>query len=265
MNSLPAANDNGESIHVAALLYHHVGPLREQSCRGLTVSRDAFARQMKTLAALGFRTISAADWIAYTRGGASPGSRCFMITFDDAYADLVENALPVLLDAGYTATVFVPTALAGTRLPCSPRDSRAALEVMSRNQIAEWSGKGIAFGAHSRSHADLTTIDAAQLEDEIEGSRQELGEITGKVVDSFAYPYGRYDATIATRAAASFDACFTLDEGLNERDTPLSMLRRSMVQHGDSIADVCLRAAYGRSVLERVRTAFSRPSSLLRS
>jgi peptidoglycan/xylan/chitin deacetylase (PgdA/CDA1 family) len=265
MNLPPAGTDNRGRIHVAALLYHHVGPLREQSCRGLTVSRDAFARQMKTLAALGFRTVSTADWIAYARGGASPGSRCFMITFDDAYADLVDNALPVLLDVGYTATVFVPTSLAGTRLPCSPRDPRAALEVMSRTQIAEWSGKGIAFGAHSRSHADLTTINAAQLDDEIEGSKQELGEITGKAVDSFAYPFGRYDASIAKRAAASFDACFTLDEGLNYPSTPLSMLRRSMVQHGDSIADVCLRAAYGKSVLERVRTAFSRPPSMLRS
>ncbi len=265
MNARLDADDDRKSVHVAALLYHHVGPLREQSCRGLTVSAGAFARQMKTLAALGFRTISTTDWIAYVRGGASPGARRFMITFDDAYADLAETALPVLLTLGYTATVFVPTSLAGTRLPCSPRDPRAALEVMSRTDIAEWSARGIAFGAHSRTHADLTTINAAQLDDEIEGSKLELGEITGKAVDSFAYPYGRYDAAIAKKAAASFDACFTLDEGLNDPDTPLSMLRRSMVQHGDSIADVCLRVAYGKSVLERVRTAFRDPSSVRRS
>jgi peptidoglycan/xylan/chitin deacetylase (PgdA/CDA1 family) len=265
MNPPVSGDDNRESIRVATLLYHHVGPLREQSCRGLTVSPADFARQMRTLAALGFTTISPTDWIAYARGGSSPGPRRFMITFDDAYADLVENALPILLDVGFTATVFVPTSLAGARLPCSPRDPRATLDVMSRTDIAEWSGRGIAFGAHSRSHADLTKINAAQLDDEIEGSRQELGEITGKAVDCFAYPYGRYDAAIAKKAAGSFDACFTLDEGLNDPDTPLSMLRRSMVQHGDSIADVCLRAAYGKSVLERVRTAFGRPSSVLRS
>jgi peptidoglycan/xylan/chitin deacetylase (PgdA/CDA1 family) len=220
---------------------------------------------MKTLSALGFRTISTSDWIAFARGGSSLGSRRFIITFDDAYADLTQHALPVLLSVGFTATVFVPTALVGERLPCSPRDPNAALDVMSAEQIAEWSGKGISFGAHSRTHADLNAIDNSQLDEEIEGSKQELCRITGKDVNAFAYPYGHYNRAVQTKAAASFAACYTLVDGMNDASTPLSALRRSMVQHGDSIADVCLRVAYGRSVLERVRTAFSRSSSERRS
>lgn len=254
-----------DGVRVAALLYHHVGPVREASCRGLTVQAEAFRKQMKTLAALGFRTLSTADWIAYVRGGESPGTRRFMITFDDAYADLVEFALPVLLSLGYTATVFVPSALPGTRLPCSPRNPQAALELMSKDDIASWSSKGISFGAHSRTHADLTTVDAAQLDDEIEGSKHELFGITGRPVDTFAYPYGRYDDAVERKAFASFDACFTVKEGLNSVTTPLSALRRTMVQHGDSVADVCLRVAYGMSVLARVRTVIGGSPATYRS
>ena len=42
---------------------------------------------------------------------------------------------------------------------------------------------------------------------------------------------------------------------MNRRETPLNALNRTMVQHGDTVADVCLRARFGGSVLERFRTA----------
>jgi peptidoglycan/xylan/chitin deacetylase (PgdA/CDA1 family) len=239
---------------VAALLYHHVGPLRDESCRSLNVSETAFTKQIKTLRALGFETISPDQWVGYVRGGDIPGRRHVMITFDDAYADLTEFAFPILEQSQFTATVFVPTSIIGRSLPCNPRSPDASLPLMAKDDITNWAARGISFGAHSRTHADLTALSHDAVEAEVRGSKEELAAITGKPVTSFAYPYGRLSTPVKSIAGAAFDSCFTLVEGMNDARTELSSLRRTMVQHGDTVADVCLRATYGMSVLERVRT-----------
>lgn len=240
---------------MAALLYHHVGPVREDACRGLTVEPKAFARQMTALSAMGYETVSTSTWTAHVRSNTDVPKYPMMITFDDAYADLPAHAFPALLKHGFTATVFVPTSLVGGSIPCNPSQPAARLPIMSAEAITEWSARGIEFGAHSRSHSDLTTLAPGAVLDEMEGSRDALADIIGRAVTAFAYPFGRSDDVSRRLAETLFDAAFTIEEGTNDSATPLSTLRRSMVQHGDSVVDVCLRARFGKSVLERVRTA----------
>src|SRR6478672_9637761 len=159
---------------VAALLYHHVGPIREPACRGLTVESESFRKQMGALSAMGYTTITPSDWSRHVKGEADCPERCFMLTFDDAYADLIANAFPVLKKYRFSATVFVPTSLAGGTIACSPSNPDAFLPLMSRNEIVEWAAEGIEFGAHSRSHADLATLSPAEAEEEIVGSGNDL-------------------------------------------------------------------------------------------
>src|SRR5829696_1280245 len=154
-------------LSVAVLLYHHVGPVREQSCRGLTVTPEAFSRQIGTMAAMGYTAILPDAWIAYVRGEGEIPERCVMITFDDAYADLDEYALPVLEKRGFPATVFVPTSLVGKSINCSPSYANAMLPIMSESQIRGWAARTVKFGAHSRTHCDLTNVSAADAEQEI--------------------------------------------------------------------------------------------------
>lgn len=243
---------------VAALLYHHVGPVREPACRGLTVAGEAFRKQMGALSAMGYTTITPADWVSYVRGKGECPPRCFMLTFDDAYADLIAHAFPVLEKYRFSATVFVPTSLAGSEIACSPSNPDAFLPLMSRNEIAHWAKKGIEFGAHSRTHADLTTLPAGELDGEIAGSGNDLAAWLGEPVSAFAYPYGHSDDRARAVASTHFAVAFGIEEGLNDASTPLFNLRRTMVQHGDTIVDVCLRARFGKSIVEKVRTAASR-------
>lgn len=242
---------------VAALLYHHVGPIREPACRGLTVTAEAFRKQMGALAAMGYSTITPSDWARYVAGKDGCPERCFMLTFDDAYADLIANAFPVLEKHGFSATVFVPTSLAGSTIACSPSKPNAFLPIMSRHEIVEWAGKGIEFGAHSRTHADLSRLAASDAEEEITGSANDLSSWLGTPITAFAYPYGHSSDSVRAVASKSFAAAFGIDEGLNDASTPLWNLRRTMVQHGDSVVDVCLRARFGKSIVAKVRSAAS--------
>ena len=242
----------------AALLYHHVGPLAETHCRGLNVTTSAFQVQIRALSALGFESILVSDWIAYTEGRAGIPDRPLIITFDDAYASLTEHALPVLERYGFTATVYVPTALVGRTIVCDPAHSDATLAVMTADDIRTWAARGFEFGAHTQTHADLSLLGEHAAVSEIHGSRQDLEAILGCPVTSFAYPYGRASAGAERAVRATFPCAFSIEEGLNDAATPAWRLRRTMVQHADSVADVCLRARFGRSAFADARTAARR-------
>lgn len=235
----------------SALLYHHVGPVSHELCRGLTVIPEAFASQMKALSAMGYTSILPSQI-------ADPSepipARSVLITFDDAYDALETHAFPVLERAGLRATVFVPTALLGESIPCSPRSGESTLKLMTADRISHWAARGIEFGAHTRTHADLTTLEPAQVEDEVKGSSDDLAALTGRPIVAFAYPYGRYDVRSAKFVSECFPLAFTVEPGMNDAGTPPHMLRRTMVQHSDSIADVVLRARYGSSIFERLKT-----------
>ena len=244
-----------EPVSVAVLLYHHVGPEREPRCRGLTVSPEAFARHISTLSAMGYTAITPDDWVAYVHGAREVPERCVMITFDDAYQDLIEHALPCVERKSFPVTVFVPTALIGKSIQCSPRESDASLPLMTAAEIAEWTSRGVIFGAHSRSHIDLTSCPVSVARAEIEGSQADLSHITHGRIGAFAYPYGKLNDEVEEMVDKCFDIAFTTIEGINDASTPLTEMKRTMVQHGDTIVDVLLRARYGRSVLQSVRSA----------
>lgn len=242
----------------AALLYHHVGPLTEPACRGLNVSARAFATQIGMLSKLGFDSIVASEWTAYITGRTEVPRRPLMMTFDDAYADLTRYAFPVLQRYGFKATVFVPTGLLGERFGCNPRNQAAGMPLMSAADIREWSARGFEFGAHTQTHVDLSQLEKGAAENEIIGSRRDLEEIIERPVLSFAYPFGRVSNDAERVVEENFSCAFSICEGMNDVDTPPSRLRRTMVQHHDSPADVYLRARFGRSVICDTRTAISK-------
>jgi peptidoglycan/xylan/chitin deacetylase (PgdA/CDA1 family) len=113
------------------------------------------------------------------------------------------------------------------------------------------------FGAHSKNHIDLTACPVRVAQDEIRGSQIELANLLGGRIGAFAYPYGKLNDDVEDMVDECYDIAFTIEEGINDAATPLSAMKRTMVQHGDTIVDLLLRARYGRSVLDKIRTVVS--------
>ena len=132
-----------------------------------------------------------------------------LITFDDAYADTARYGLPVLLRHGFSGAVYVITQRVGRTTEWDGRP------VMTTGQIKAWAAEGIEFGAHSRTHPDLTTLDSRGLVDEIIGSKDNIESLTGARVSSFAYPYGIYNETVRNCVKGTFDLAFTCEDGMN--------------------------------------------------
>ena len=233
-------------MRLPVLLYHHVGPSRPGTFPDLTVSAERFARHISWLVRRGYVGIRPADWLAWCRNDRVLPRKPVLLTFDDAYADLATYALPVLRRNGFGAAVFVVTNHIGGENVWDRLRGSQPHRLMTGDQIREWAGRGIEFGAHSRTHADLTALSHGEMREEIEGSRDDLAGITGRHVGAFAYPFGRTNEAVRDRVRATFDCAFACKEGVNTVSADRYGLFRSMVQPYDSTIALASRVRLGR-------------------
>jgi len=155
----------------------------------ISFSPAVFERGAYLLHNLGYRTLSLPDLCNCMARGVSFPDRSVVITFDDGYQSVYDRAFPVLQQYGMTATVFLTVgSTKQTRLP--PMEGRPML---SWSEIKEMHRAGIAFGAHTMTHPDLTRLPAATLEAEVLDSKRAIEDVLGASVVTFAYPFGRYD------------------------------------------------------------------------
>lgn len=214
---------------IPCLLYHHVGMPAQGAWPQLTVSPTIFAGQMHWLAHLRFTPITTAELLDSRRGVRPLPSRPVLLTFDDAYSDLITFAFPVLQRHRFPATIFVVTGHIGGSNEWDVAAGRPRRQLMSGEQIREWAARGLEFGAHSQTHPNLGACTASQLEQEIAGSRRDLEQLLDQPVETFAYPFGKYDERTRACVQRSFSAAFTCDTGLNDSQTDLLALRRMIV------------------------------------
>ncbi len=133
------------------LLYHHVGPSRTGNLHAITTSPERFERQMRWLARRGYTGIGLSDWLRWRKEGKGLPRKPIIITFDDAYADIAEYALPILRRHGFGAVVYVVTGQLGESNNWDDTPYCRNLRLMTAEQIQYWAGQGIEFGSRGSS------------------------------------------------------------------------------------------------------------------
>jgi len=223
---MPDTPRNPASVRCLALLYHHVGPYRPGIYPELSIAPSLFERQIAWLARHGYTGIRPAQWLAWLQTGAALPKKPVLLTFDDAYADIAEFALPTLRRYGFSASVFIVSAYVGATNTWDELQGYAQLPLMTAAQIREWAMQDIEFGAHSRTHAHLPQLNDDALADEIVGSRDELANLLGTSITSFAYPFGEYSDAARKIVAANYRLGFSCLGGFNRATTDPFLLRR---------------------------------------
>lgn len=190
-------------------MYHSVGDCSDDPYR-ITVTPDRLARQLSWLRRRGLRGVSMADLLAARARGEGQG--LVGLTFDDGYADFVDNALPLLTRWDCGATLFVLPGRLGGDNAWDPEGPRKPL--LTAAGIRRAAAEGVEIGSHGLTHVDLTKADDETLKAEVTESRSVLAELTGTTVDGFCYPYGTVDARAvdAVREAGYSYAC-AIDPG----------------------------------------------------
>jgi peptidoglycan/xylan/chitin deacetylase (PgdA/CDA1 family) len=120
------------------------------------------------------------------------------ITFDDGNLSDVEDALPVLVERKLTAGFYV----------CAGRMGLPGYLTADHLRVLRDSGMGI--GSHGWSHRDLRRLSDAELRQEADASRSQIGEAVGQEITEFAIPFGSYDRRVL-RALTGYAKVYTSD------------------------------------------------------
>src|SRR5919112_5794021 len=102
---------HGDAPGLRVLLYHRVAADEDP----LSLAPVRFREQMRHLAAEGYTVVDLMTAVAMLDAGEVP-PRALGLTFDDGFTDVRDEALPVLAEHGFRATVFVTTGVTDGRL-----------------------------------------------------------------------------------------------------------------------------------------------------
>lgn len=218
---------------VPVLLYHAFSEHDEAS--RFVVTKRTFARQMRALSLLRFNVLPYGELAQAMRDGRLP-RRTAVLTIDDGYTDNGEIAAGILERHGFGATIFVVSGRLGADNDWSDTPPLRGRRLLSAEQLAPLSERGIEFGAHTRTHCSLPDVADETVAAEVESSRVELEQALGTPVRTFAYPYGRVDdrALAAVERAGFASACTTEPRPARLHDHPL-LIPRIEIMRQDSL------------------------------
>ena len=199
------------------LLYHAVGSRLAHDPYGISVTPEAFKRQMKIL-----KQRPASEVVPFDapRGEAS-GLRV-AVTFDDGYKDNLHTAAPVLLGLKIPFTVFVTSSFI----------RGGSADYLTPSELRELAAlPGVTVGSHGATHVRLAECDDAALRHELADSRRALEDVTGREVRALSYPHGSVDRRVrdaARGAGYEVGGCSRFDINNAARD-PLLLCRCEVV------------------------------------
>jgi peptidoglycan/xylan/chitin deacetylase (PgdA/CDA1 family) len=193
--------------------------------RGMVVAPAVFARQMWLLKRLGYRALSMRELEPYLDGRAQ--GRVVGITFDDGYLNNLQYALPVLRACGFSATCYAVSGAMGKRNSWDEVSGVPQKPLMNVEQMRAWLADGMDVGGHTRSHIDLTTLNAAAAKTEIAGCKHDLEACLQTEVRHFCYPYGRHTSQHREMArSAGYVSATTVNRGRSHAgDDPFALPR----------------------------------------
>jgi peptidoglycan/xylan/chitin deacetylase (PgdA/CDA1 family) len=179
----------------------------------------------------GLRPVSFATVDASMAGKADLPSGCVVLSFDDALASQLRNAVPVLTELNISAMFFV-----------MPGFQDGVHQYMDDAGIRALQAAGQIVGAHTCHHATLPLLAPIPMMAELADCKHQIENIIGVPVRYLAYPNGAYNQPVLSEVTqAGYRAAFTTRvSAILRPDQPL-LLPRIEYSPGESPAAVARR------------------------
>ena len=186
---------------VSILMYHFVGSSEDARESKNFVSRESFERQMAFLRIGGYHVISLDEFYAIHQGQRKSRGKEVVITFDDGNYTFAREAYPVLKKYDFPVAVFVVSENMKQKL-------HGSMTVEVLKELA--ASPRVTLGSHTKTHPFLSRLDLGKIQEELEGSKNDLETLLGVPIHYLAYPYGDFDVRVAEVAKkAGYRLAFT--------------------------------------------------------
>lgn len=220
------------------LLYHRISDGRDP----LALGPAKFRAQMEYLAESGMRAVDAVTALDLLYAGQLE-PRTVAITFDDGFRDVLDNAQPVLAEHGFSATVFVSTAVIDGEVSYSWAPSDAVTASWAEIRSMEASGV-LRFEPHSRTHPDLTRLGDEEAREEISGSKLDLERQIERETHAFCYPSGFFSSRECDLVRESgLRYGLSCEPGANTASTDPFLVHRIQIESTDSLRAFAAKVA----------------------
>ncbi len=210
-------------MKIPILTYHSI----DESGSVISTGAATFRQQMKFLKEANFNVVSLGNLIKNFSENKVQLAKTIALTFDDGFQNFYAEAFPVLEECGFTATVFLVTNYCEKH-----NDWEGNLPTLERSKLMSWSeikelhNHGIEFGAHSLSHPDFTKIPLEEVKRELVESKKVIEDKLGSAVETFAYPYGRFNTNVKKLTAQYYAAACSTNLGKVQKRSDFYSLER---------------------------------------
>lgn len=202
----------------AILTYHSVDP----SGSPISISECVFREHVDWLARSEVEAVDLGTLLELP-----PDADAVAVTFDDGFASFGRLAWPLLRRRGIPATVFVVTDQVGDRNRWDgSHGSIPEFRLLDWEELGRLAEEGVELGSHTRTHADLTAAGSSRVRDEVVGSADRMEQQLGRRPRTFAYPYGRYDASVCAIVRKHYQLACTSELRTADDSEPPHLLPR---------------------------------------
>jgi peptidoglycan/xylan/chitin deacetylase (PgdA/CDA1 family) len=177
------------------LLYHHVS---NNTPKVTSVSPDTFRQHMQYLAD-NHKVLPLEHVIAALQNNQPLPDKTVVITFDDGYDNIYDNAHPILREFAFPYTIFVTPPLIGK-----------ANYQLDWQQVKRMTSENVSFANHGKQHNHLLSKNSEESQQhwltrtmqDIDDAEKMLEKNIGYSLKYFAYPYGEFDKDLKLQLSA---------------------------------------------------------------
>jgi peptidoglycan/xylan/chitin deacetylase (PgdA/CDA1 family) len=201
------------------LLYHHVS---NSTPKVTSVSPETFREHMQYLAEH-HQVLPLKEVIETLQNKQPLPDKAVVITFDDGYENIYENAHPILKEFSFPYTIFINPPLIGN-----------VSYQLDWQQVKMMANEGASFANHGSQHTHMLTKNDSESEEgwlnrsmqEIDAAETILKDKLGYSLKYFAYPYGEFDLKLKTRLSTNGYISFAQHSGAIASYSDFSALPR---------------------------------------
>ncbi len=221
-----------DRTRVAILGYHDFSSTKPATPMRITTAE--FERQMSYIQSAGLTVITMKEFLEWLYGARQLPEQCVLITIDDGWRSVYQEAYPILKKYNFPFTIFLYTQFISGRG-----------QSMTHEMIREMQANGATVGSHSRSHAypsewkqaDEMGAEAmdAMVERELGSSKRILDSLFG-TVNTYCYPGGFVMQPMIDKIASyGYAAGFTVISGkVTSQENPWKIHRYIVLGNDDN-------------------------------